>query len=109
MRHEISNLLSQFRLYGEHEDNYLAGMFIFKWGDRGLILNLNGVTFYSYMEEKGDSVFKDLGVEALDGWVLEPHYRLMRMRLSRKYDLEVMEKKQYAGREMLWVSVRLKK
>ena len=88
-------------------DDYDASCSIFIYGDRGLIYNVNGKGFYLAFE----ALVKDArayGIKTLEGYVLQPHARLMKKE-ANKLNLGFVEgpTTKTFERDMTWVTVSI--
>jgi hypothetical protein len=88
--------------------NYLASCQIAQYGDVGWMFSINGKYFYDAFSQPGlaKELMEKVGVKTLEGYVVPSHARLMRIALRDACTVEIKQRGEMAGHEMVWVVVR---
>lgn len=92
----------------EDPTNYVASVQVFKYGDKGIMYNLNGVRFYELLAEHGPAILKQLNVDTMEGYVTPSHARLIRAALRTMATVGLVHRGTMEGNEMVWISIRKK-
>jgi hypothetical protein len=91
------------RVYGDDKDNYIASAQIRKYGDRGWMSSIVGKEFFFVLRDHFNEILEQVGVETLEGYVMDSMARLMRLSCRGRAKFEITHYGMCAGRRMPWV------
>ncbi len=104
MKYEIEANSFVIRVYGDDDsNNYVASAQIRKYGDRGWMSSINGKAFFLALREHFEEILDVIGVDTLEGYVMDSMARLMRIACRGRAHFEITHRGICAGREMPWV------
>ena len=107
MRYELEPIDFALRVYGEHEENYVATALVRIYGDRAWVSSISSPKLFDIVTNgKLGDLLQGLGVKTLEGYMSKAMARALRMKSRGLAGFEITHYGECSGRQMPWIVFR---